>query len=257
MTASTLRIIVVIFSALIGVLLVVLLNLLLPGGTVASELLVDKRIENGAPVIRYMATQTFMWIAFMISLGEVILRLYGAHKERAELDKNYLNEDPRVLLSSKDLVPVYQRVASPEGLFLPELIKRTILQFQVSKSVDRSNTLLNSGLDLFMHEIDLRYNFLRFMAWLLPSLGFLGTVVGVVDGLKVAAEQFTANQGNIDLAVVVQSLGVAFYTTWLALIMAAVLLFLMHLAQETEEKALNQSGQYCIANLINKLLENK
>jgi biopolymer transport protein ExbB/TolQ len=148
-------------------------------------------------------------------------------------------------------------VASPEGLFLPELIKRTILQFQVSKSVDRSNTLLNSGLDLFMHEIDLRYNFLRFMAWLLPSLGFLGTVVGVVDGLKVAAEQFTANQGNIDLAVVVQSLGVAFYTTWLALIMAAILLFLMHLAQETEEKALNQAGQYCISNLINKLLENK
>lgn len=251
------RFVVFFCSALVGVLVVALLNLVLPAGTVAAELLIDKRLQDGVPMPHYFGTQTFMWIAFMVGIGEVALRLYGAHRERAELKKQYLVDDPRVLLGAKDLVPLYQRVAGSEKLFLPELIKRVILQFQVSKSFDRANTLLMSGLDLAMHEIDLRYNFLRFMAWLLPTLGFLGTVVGVVDGLRVAAEQFTANQGKIDLAIVVQSLGVAFYTTWLALLMAAVLLLLMHIAQETEEKALNDAGRYCIDNLINKLLENK
>ena len=37
--------------------------------------------------------------------------------------------------------------------------------------------------------------------------------------------------------------------------MAAILVFLMHLTQAREEKALNRTGQYCMDNLINRLYE--
>ena len=48
-------------------------------------------------------------------------------------------------------------------------------------------------------------------------------------------------------------LGVAFYTTLLALLQSAVLMFAMHIMQEREEGALNRIGQYCLRNLVNRL----
>jgi biopolymer transport protein ExbB/TolQ len=255
------RILVIVGSLLAGILVVALLNALLPADSIAARLLVDKGMQTTTlgeeiPINRPYSVQTFLWLAFFAGIGEVLLRLWSSHRERAELDKSYLPENPEVLLSSKDLVPVYQRLQqSDRTLFLPRLIERIILQFQATKSVDRANALLVSGLDLHMHEIDLRYNFLRFTSWLIPSLGFLGTVIGVAAGLDVAAKQYLANSGDINLAVVTQALGAAFYTTWLALLMAAVLIFLIHVAQEIEEGALNKSGQYCLDHLINKLYE--
>ena len=50
-------------------------------------------------------------------------------------------------------------------------------------------------------------------------------------------------------------LGVAFYTTLLALLQSAVLTFAMHLIQGREEAALNRVGEYRFSNLVNRLYE--
>jgi len=41
------------------------------------------------------------------------------------------------------------------------------------------------------------------------------------------------------------------------LIMSSILVFLMHLSQGKEEGNVNSIGQYCLDNLINRLLEQK
>ena len=48
-------------------------------------------------------------------------------------------------------------------------------------------------------------------------------------------------------------LAVAFNTTLLALVMSAVLVLIQHLVQAREEGVLNEVGQYCLDNLINRL----
>jgi biopolymer transport protein ExbB/TolQ len=89
--------------------------------------------------------------------------------------------------------------------------------------------------------------------WVIPTVGFIGTVRGIAAGLNRAALE--SHQGNTDdlLYIVSMDLGVAFYTTMLALVMSGVLVLVMHIAQGREEGALNQSGQYCLDHLINKL----
>ena len=114
---------------------------------------------------------------------------------------------------------------------------------------------MNSSLELYMHEIDLRYNMLRYIMWLIPSLGFIGTVIGIALALNFAGAETTDFQDPKLLSKLADRLGVAFYTTLLALLQAAVLVFLMHLTQAREEKALNDAGQYCMDNLINRLYE--
>lgn len=255
------RLLVLLASLFAGIAIVSVLNLTLPGDSVAARLLVDKSMtvtDDGqtAEVTRLLSVQTFLWLAFSIGLGEIAYRLFWCHKEMQELDKAYLPESPEILLGAKDLVPIYRKVRQGDTtLFVPRLISRIVLQFQSAKSVDRANSLLNSSLDLFLHEVELRYNILRYLVWLIPSLGFLGTVVGIIAGLNLAAVQYKEKAGEIDLAAVTDALAVAFYTTWLGLLMAAVLVFLNHLAQGREEGVVNKAGQYCLDHLINKLYE--
>jgi hypothetical protein len=71
------------------------------------------------------------------------------------------------------------------------------------------------------------------------------------------ALNYAGDRANVEspemLYEVTQRLGVAFSTTLLALIQAAVLVFAQNLVQGREENTLNRAGQYLLDNLINRL----
>lgn len=218
-------------------------------------------LDRGSPIYP-LTIQNAMWLIFFLGLGELWMRFAAGSYEVRMLQASLLPEDEETMLRAKDLTPLYRRLqASPdiERRFLPRLIRRVILQFQSSRSIDQANVLLNSSLDLLQHEIDLKYNMLRYIMWLIPTLGFVGTVVGIALALADASAMPDITDSaaiKAWVATLTSSLGVAFNTTLLALLMAAVLVFLMHIAQGREEAALNNSGQYCLDNLINRLYEN-
>ena len=172
-----------------------------------------------------------------------------------------LPEDDQTMLRAKDLGDIYTRVnprAPSESNFLQRLIVRIVLQFQSSRSVNQSNALLNSSLELLQHEIELKYNMMRYMVWLIPTLGFIGTVIGIALALGEAGNMpVTSDQTAVGewMKILTGKLAVAFNTTLVALLLSAILVFLMHVAQGREESALNRAGQYCLDNLINRLYE--
>jgi biopolymer transport protein ExbB/TolQ len=93
----------------------------------------------------------------------------------------------------------------------------------------------------------------RYIAWLIPSLGFLGTVMGIANAMGFAGSGAVASDDL--LGPTTQRLAVAFYTTWLALILSSMLVLFMNLLQAAEERVLNDTGQYCLDNLVLRLLE--
>ena len=106
------------------------------------------------------------------------------------------------------------------------------------------------------HEVDTRYSMIRYLVWVIPTFGFIGTVMGIAFALG-EVNQFEDPQDPDLLPALTKSLGVAFYTTLLALVHSTVLVFALHIAQAKEELALNKAGQYCLDHLINKLYERK
>lgn len=205
-----------------------------------------------------LTVQTVMWIVFALGIGELIVRARETVAERAELRRHYLPEDETTVLQSLELRRIYAaaRAAMREpgpsaGRFLPRLIQRVVTQFQTNKSVDQANALLNSSLELGLHEIDLRYMMIRYVIWAIPALGFLGTVLGIALALAYAGSADL--QDPALLAGLTERLAVAFNTTLLALCMSGVLVLVQHIVQAREERALNQAGQYCLDNLINRL----
>ncbi len=231
----------------IGIAIIIVLYFTLPDG--AAKILLDR--GESFP----FSVQNAMWIAFSVALGELAVRAHAARGELRQLSLRLLPEDPRVVLQAEDLSEIYRnlrRTPDSQQRFLPRLIDRCILQFRASLSSEQSASLLNSSLEMFLHEVDLRYSMLRYVCWFIPSLGFIGTVVGIGRALAYAGEK--ANVQNPDLLnVVTGRLAVSFDGTFLALVMASILVFLQHLVQFKEEHALNLAGQYCLDNLINRL----
>jgi len=217
-------------------------------------------LDRASPIYPW-TIQNLMWVLFFVGLSEVLVRLIRSGQELRQMELQLLPEDDETMLRAQDLGEIYTRARptpDAESSFLQRLVARIVLQFQASRSVDQSNALLNSSLELIQHEIDLKYNMMRYMVWLIPTLGFIGTVIGIALALGEAGEM-----PNLDeqaaltdwLQNVTGSLAIAFNTTLVALLLSAVLVFLLHVAQGREESALNRAGQYCLDNLINRLYE--
>ena len=174
--------------------------------------------------------------------------------ERRQLELRLLPEDEETMLRVSDLGPIRKRTRGQEEFFLQRIVSRCVLQFQSSKSTERARAVLDSSVDLMQHEVDNRYALLRYLVWVIPTIGFIGTVVGIAAALSRAgaAEDF---QDPALLGELTRDLGVAFYTTMLALLQSAMLVLAQNQVQAREEGALNQAGQYCLDNLINRLYE--
>ncbi len=198
--------------------------------------------------------QNMEHLLFFLGLGEIFVRWHTAMREQAFLGRHYLPEDDSVVLLSRDLGPIRRSVRSDydnENGFLPYLIDFCILQFQASRSVDQTVSVLNSSLELISHRVDLRYSMLRYITWAIPTTGFIGTVVGISDAI------YRVDPDKPDLKTITASLGVAFDTTLVALCLSAILVFLLHVVQKQEETSVNQAGHYTLRYLINRLYNEK
>jgi biopolymer transport protein ExbB/TolQ len=195
-----------------------------------------------------------MWVAMFTGMGELWIRGRAMRADQAILRTRLLPEDERSLLTAEDLKPIYVKARGmSRTAVLPALVRRLSMEFRKSKSIDRVNSLLDSSLELFMHQLDLRYTLLRYLVWVIPTLGFVGTVIGIADAMSFAG----SGAVGVDhlLAPTTQRLAVAFYTTLVALLQSGVLVFGMNSLQAGEEKVLNDAGQYCLENLVMRLME--
>jgi len=200
------------------------------------------------------SVQAFMWVAMFLGLGELWIRWNSLRAERSCLKSHLLPEDERSLLTTEDLRAIYVKARGlSKTTVLPVLVRRLSMEFRKSKSIDRANALLDSSLELFLHQLDLRYTLMRYLVWVIPTLGFVGTVIGIANAMAFAGSG-AVEMENL-LAPTTQRLAVAFYTTLVALLQSGVLVLGMNSLQAGEEKALNDAGQYCIENLVMRLME--
>lgn len=221
-----------------------------------AELLLDTHFDKvtGKGHTPIVTIHSIIWLLFFVGLGRLLFRWREASLEECELAKDYLPPEDDIILTGEDLGQLYQRLrAAPQHRFLPRLLERTVAQYQGNKSVAHAHTLLDSCLDLYLHELDLGYHIIRYVVWLIPTIGFIGSVIGIGGALSVAGAS-KADDPEL-LARTTAEMSIAFNGTFIALLLSAVLVYIMHLAQQREEKALNNSAQYCLDKLINRLID--
>jgi biopolymer transport protein ExbB/TolQ len=79
-------------------------------------------------------------------------------------------------------------------------------------------------------------------------VGFIGTVRGIGAALAQAHQAVSG-----DITGVTRSLGVAFNSTFIALVISIILMFFIHQVQLMQERLTLDPESYCQRYLINKL----
>jgi hypothetical protein len=237
-----------VFSIIAAIIFIMLMTLILPPESRAAAVILDRL----SPHFHFPFTiQNMEHVLLFIGLGELYVRWRTACHELSFLDKHLLPEDTETVLEASDLGPIRKRVSrlfdKTRGI-LPSLIDLSILQCQSGRSVDQTVAVTTSNLDLIQHRVDLSYSLVRYIAWVIPTLGFIGTVIGIGSALASVPAG-----GNVKMEDLAHLLAVGFDCTMVALVESAVLVFVLHIVQEKEELAVNLAGTYTLRNLINRL----
>lgn len=152
-------------SLMAGIALVGVLSYVFPAGddSVAADLLIDRNTN----IFPYPFTiQNIMWLAFCVAAGELVVRHLAGRRERKQMLLGLLPEEDDTVLRKGDLAPILRRVhqSDPERRHvLQRLLTGALLQFRSSGSIDQVHSTINLSLELYQHEVEMRYNMLRYV----------------------------------------------------------------------------------------------
>jgi biopolymer transport protein ExbB/TolQ len=131
---------------------------------------------------------------------------------------------------------------------LPSALMAALHRFGATGSIQAASETAHGVCDAEAERLDSELAMVRYIAWAIPSIGFIGTVRGIGDALGLAHK---AVEGEI--AGVTQSLGVAFNSTFIALLISIVLMFLLHQLQLQQERLVLDTSSYVDDQLVQHL----
>jgi hypothetical protein len=131
---------------------------------------------------------------------------------------------------------------------LPRALLTAIERFGATRNVQDVSTAARDVCESEGERMESELSIIRYVAWAIPSVGFIGTVRGIGDALGQAHR---AVEG--DITGVTSSLGVAFNSTFIALVISIVLMFFVHQIQLMQERLVLDSERYVDHWLIRRL----
>ena len=192
---------------------------------------------------------------FILMLWAISLMGYKAWQSLEEskilqLDLIPLNQGTSILPedSREYSRPIQALPDSQQRYLLPRSLLTALHRFRSTRNIQDVATSIRAMCDSESERLDSELSMIRYIAWAIPSIGFLGTVRGIGQALGQAHK---AVQG--DIAGVTQSLGIAFNSTFVALLISIFIMFLMHQLQLAQERLVLDTEDYCDNRLIRHL----
>ena len=192
---------------------------------------------------------------FVLMLWAMAIMSYKAtnaarEKKLLELDLVPVAEGTKILPEdAREYARQIQSLpASEQRLLLPRAVLSALARFGATRNIQDVSTTAHGVAEAESERLDSELSMVRYIAWAIPSIGFIGTVRGIGEALGQAHK---AVEG--DIAGVTQSLGVAFNSTFIALLISIVLMFLLHQLQLQQERLVADTETYLDQHLIQHL----
>jgi biopolymer transport protein ExbB/TolQ len=171
---------------------------------------------------------------------------------RRLLDREYVKiGDGQVVLPEDARVysrPLESLPREEQSRFLPRLLMVAYNRFGATRSVQDAAEAVRDECEFETASLDTKLSMVRFTAWAIPAVGFVGTVRGIGAALQEA-------QGAMggDISGVTMGLGVTFNATLTALVCCIIVMFWMHQLQQFQDRLVLDSRTYVDRQLLRKL----
>ncbi len=174
-------------------------------------------------------------------------------QEQAKLERNLIDipdgtsvlpEDAREYSRALESLP-----AQEQDFLLPRTLLSSLQRFATTGSIQAVSDTIKEQSEVESDRLDSELSMVRYIAWAIPSIGFIGTVRGIGDALGQA---YKAVEG--DISGVTVSLGVAFNSTFVALVLSIIIMFCLHQLQLAQERLVLDSQRYADKRLLRHLV---
>jgi len=179
----------------------------------------------------------------------IAYKFWRARAERALLsrDLTQVPEGMRILPEdAREYARPLESLPPAEAQCLvPRALLAALYRYGATRNVQDVSDAARGVCEAEAERLDSELSMLRYIAWAIPAIGFIGTVRGIGDALGQAHRAVTG-----DVSGVTEGLGTAFNSTLVALLISIVLMFLLHQLQLAQERLVLDSETYLDQYLI-------
>lgn len=129
-------------------------------------------------------------------------------------------------------------------------LKASLRRYLITTDVQNTSDAVESSIEALAIRQDAENSMIRYLIWAIPSIGFIGTVRGI-GGALAQADQALAG----DIGGMTNSLGLAFNSTFVALLISIVLMFLLHQLLRLQDGLVVDTQAYCEKFLLKRISE--
>jgi len=183
------------------------------------------------------------------ALAIIGYKTWHTRRERALLARDLVNVPEGMRILPEDTReyarPIEALPPTEAECLLPRALLVSLYRFGATRNVQDVSEAARTVCGAEAERLDSELSMLRYIAWAIPAIGFIGTVRGIGDALGEAHRAVTG-----DVSGVTEGLGTAFNSTLAALLISIVLMFLLHQLQLAQERLVLDSETYLDRNLI-------
>ena len=200
--------------------------------------------------------QKWIFILGFFAVVLIVLRRINMNNDLLLLKQNLMGIDSRDLLH-RDKIDQWidnleDNVGNSGDRLLPQALRLGLDRFKLNGSVEEVSNEVTGLCDSESVKCESELAWINYLAWAIPSIGFIGTVRGIGGALGKAGMVFGSDAG---ITPVTSMLGVAFNSTLVALIVSIGLMFMIHWIRRLEERTILDTEKYCRKFLIEKLYQ--
>lgn len=187
-------------------------------------------------------------------VGMLILshKLWEVRNERRLFKHDFLRIAPGERIIPEDALDRYKELKAAiereprwRERLLPECMLAALHRFHATNSIQDAANAVKERAEITADQLDSSLSLIRYIAWAIPAIGFIGTVRGIGLALAYAEDAIKG-----DIAPVISALGLAFNSTLVALLISMVLMYVLHMVQSRQEAFVIETQTYCRDKLI-------
>jgi biopolymer transport protein ExbB/TolQ len=185
-----------------------------------------------------------VWGVFLM-LGKCVAILKDRYLFKVDLLEGATdnNEDLMSVLGTLEELPAKIRDTA-----LIRTLMSSLRRYVITGNVQNTSDAIDTSIEALAMKQEAENSMVRYLIWAIPSIGFIGTVRGIGQALSQADKALAG-----DIAGMTDSLGVAFNSTLVALLISIGLMFLLHQLQRLQDGLVVDTQAYCESFLLNRI----
>jgi|TARA_B100002003_G_scaffold79010_1_gene73922 biopolymer transport protein ExbB/TolQ len=208
--------------------------------------------QHSASVVVKDFEQEACFVLMLWAFAILGIKMRNTYQQKQQLDRDFVGLPEGAVITPSDTNQISKQIRRLPEKMKEYLLARVLLsaldRFGSTKNIQDASTEVLNLCEEESERLESELSIIRYIAWAIPSIGFIGTVRGIGNAL---AQAHRAVEG--DITGVTQNLGVAFNSTFIALLISIILMFVVHQIQLMQERLVLNTQRYCGKWLISRL----